>query len=177
MGQIVRLRPSGKRLFKSWDHLEPLSPRAKLEVILEKIGLDLPRGRDPIQMVDQSGLYYYRARYYDPVLKRFISEDPIGMEAGPNLYLYVQGNPVLLADPFGLDLTITFYPGGVGHLGVGINSANTVGLYPIEQNLTALATGTTVAGVVASDAVFQKSNAIANSSTITIRTETTAVSR
>ena len=31
---------------------------------------------------DQNGLYYYRARYYDPVLKRFISEDPIGLAGG-----------------------------------------------------------------------------------------------
>ena len=31
---------------------------------------------------DANGLYYYRARYYDPVLKRFISEDPIGLQGG-----------------------------------------------------------------------------------------------
>ena len=28
---------------------------------------------------DNIGLYYYRSRYYDPVLKRFISEDPMGV--------------------------------------------------------------------------------------------------
>jgi RHS repeat-associated protein len=31
---------------------------------------------------DGTALYYYRARYYDPGLKRFISEDPIGIEEG-----------------------------------------------------------------------------------------------
>jgi RHS repeat-associated protein len=31
---------------------------------------------------DNNGLYYYRARYYDPVLKRFLSEDPIGLAGG-----------------------------------------------------------------------------------------------
>ena len=31
---------------------------------------------------DNTGLNYYRARYYDPQLKRFISEDPIGLEGG-----------------------------------------------------------------------------------------------
>ena len=51
---------------------------------------------------DQTGLYYYRARYYDPVLKRFISEDPIGVAGGINLYAYVGGNPVSRADPSGL---------------------------------------------------------------------------
>ncbi len=34
----------------------------------------------------ESGLYYYRARYYDAKLGRFISKDPIGMADGPNLY-------------------------------------------------------------------------------------------
>ena len=36
---------------------------------------------------DGSGLYYYPARYYDPALGRFISEDPLGFDAGDiNLY-------------------------------------------------------------------------------------------
>jgi hypothetical protein len=47
----------GPKLFKSWNDLEVLSPRAKLEVILEKIGLDLPRGKNPIQMVDKLGRF------------------------------------------------------------------------------------------------------------------------
>ena len=51
---------------------------------------------------DQNGLYYYRARYYDPVLKRFISGDPIGLDGGVNVFGYVGGNPVSLSDPEGL---------------------------------------------------------------------------
>jgi RHS repeat-associated protein len=50
----------------------------------------------------EAGLYYYRARYYDPVLKRFISEDPIRLEGGLNVYAYVAGNPVSNIDPDGL---------------------------------------------------------------------------
>lgn len=50
----------------------------------------------------EAGLYYYRARYYDPVLKRFISEDPIGLSGGWNVYQYVYADPVRLADPDGL---------------------------------------------------------------------------
>jgi RHS repeat-associated protein len=47
-------------------------------------------------------LYYYRARYYDPVLKRFISEDPIGLASGTaNFYGYTDGNPASFTDPFG----------------------------------------------------------------------------
>ena len=52
---------------------------------------------------DHNGLYYYRARYYDPVLKRFLSEDPIGLAGGSlSFYSYVNGNPVSYADPLGL---------------------------------------------------------------------------
>jgi RHS repeat-associated protein len=38
---------------------------------------------------DGTGLYYYRARYFSPILQRFISEDPIGFEGGIDLYAYV----------------------------------------------------------------------------------------
>jgi RHS repeat-associated protein len=50
---------------------------------------------------DGTGLYYYRARYYDPILKRFVSEDPIGLAGGLNLYGYVGGSPTNLIDPTG----------------------------------------------------------------------------
>ena len=48
-----------------------------------------------------TGLYFYRARYYDPVLKRFISQDPIGLAGGENVFAYVEGNPVKYVDPSG----------------------------------------------------------------------------
>ena len=51
------------------------------------------------------GLYYYRARYYDPVVGRFIGKDPIGLRGGINLFAYVGNQPVDWIDPFGLELT------------------------------------------------------------------------
>jgi len=54
----------------------------------------------------ETGLYYYRARYYNPNMGRFLQEDPIGFSGGDlNLYAYVQNNPVNFRDPYGL-LTI-----------------------------------------------------------------------
>ena len=50
----------------------------------------------------ETGLYYYRARYYDPATGRFISEDPIKFSGGINFYSYVGNNPVLWKDPLGL---------------------------------------------------------------------------
>jgi len=50
----------------------------------------------------ETNLYYYRARYYDPNVGRFLSEDPLAFNAGLNFYNYVSANPTNLADPFGL---------------------------------------------------------------------------
>ena len=48
------------------------------------------------------GLYYYRARYYDPTVGRFLSEDPEGYAGGGNAYAYAGNLPTLLTDPLGL---------------------------------------------------------------------------
>ena len=48
------------------------------------------------------GLYYNRARYFDPSAGRFLSEDPLGNVGGINLYEYVYSNPINLIDPSGL---------------------------------------------------------------------------
>jgi RHS repeat-associated protein len=50
---------------------------------------------------DGTGLYYFRARYYDPALKRFLTEDPIGLQGGLNTYSYVRNNPLSYSDPTG----------------------------------------------------------------------------
>ncbi|MGH9832577.1 MAG: RHS repeat-associated core domain-containing protein, partial [Blastocatellia bacterium] len=50
----------------------------------------------------EAALYYYRARYYNSRIGRFISEDPIGFDGGVNFYAYVRNNPVNWVDPFGL---------------------------------------------------------------------------
>jgi RHS repeat-associated protein len=51
---------------------------------------------------DNTGLYYYRARYYSPELQRFVSEDPIGLEGEDiNFYAYVWNDPINYNDPTG----------------------------------------------------------------------------
>jgi RHS repeat-associated protein len=51
----------------------------------------------------ETGIYEYRMRYYDPNVGRFLSEDPIGFDGGPDFYVYVRNSPVGLFDPSGLD--------------------------------------------------------------------------
>jgi RHS repeat-associated protein len=51
----------------------------------------------------ETGLYYYRARYYDPAIGRFISQDPINFSGrDANLYRYVTNRPVNSIDRIGL---------------------------------------------------------------------------
>jgi RHS repeat-associated protein len=54
------------------------------------------------QFDSDTALYYYRARYYDPTIGRFISEDPIRFKGGINFYAYVRNSPIKLIDPSGL---------------------------------------------------------------------------
>ena len=73
-----------------------------------------------------TGLYYYRARYYDPETGRFVSPDPIGWAAGQtNGYAYVGGDPVGYRDPLGLNPAAGAAAGGAvgGPVGALIGGA------------------------------------------------------
>jgi len=58
----------------------------------------------------ETGLYYYRARYYSPVLGRFLQTDPVGYSADLDLYTYVGNDPTNcppsapMRQNFGIDL-------------------------------------------------------------------------
>ena len=55
----------------------------------------------------ETGLRYYRARYYDGEVGRFISEDSIGLRSGSkNFYNYVDNNPITYVDPLGRNKVI-----------------------------------------------------------------------
>jgi len=89
-----------------------------------------------------SGLQYSRARFYDPQIGRFISEDPIGFAGGDvNLYGYVGNNPVNFSDPFGLSPTFPCWPpsqcadqldGVINRLMKGIGVDPPIGFTPLN---------------------------------------------
>ncbi len=49
----------------------------------------------------ETGLYHFKARYYDPVTGRFLQPDPISYGAGLNVYRYVKNSPLIHRDPAG----------------------------------------------------------------------------
>ncbi len=60
-----------------------------------------------LRLDPETGLYYARTRYLDPVLGRYISRDPIGIWGDPSAngdaYSYVSDDPTNLADPYGTE--------------------------------------------------------------------------
>jgi RHS repeat-associated protein len=81
--------------------------------------------------LDVGNLYFYRARYYNPTLGRFISEDPIGFRGGINFYAYVGNNPISRRDPFGLD-----WLNNLADFSAGAGSVLTFGLTDLVNDAT-----------------------------------------
>ncbi|MDP3506512.1 MAG: RHS repeat-associated core domain-containing protein [Candidatus Melainabacteria bacterium] len=76
----------------------------------------------------ETGLYYYKARYFSPTLGRFLQTDPIGYAGGDlNLYAYVGNDPMNFRDPLGLsaqDNSNSHYrPGNLLHGSATMNNA------------------------------------------------------
>ncbi len=115
---IARYSPLGGRYYLT-DALNTVIAQTRSDRSVQNFYAYSPYGEtnalgpdegNPIQYTarenDGTGLYYYRARYYDPDLGRFIGEDPIHFDGGINLYRYVGGNPVSLIDPLGLEIVV-----------------------------------------------------------------------
>jgi len=79
----------------------------------------------------ETGIYQYRTRYFDPSIGRFVSEDPMGFDAGINFYGYVKNRPLNMADPLGLS-TLAYDPNG--WLYVYDSAVNLIGVCEAHNN-------------------------------------------
>jgi RHS repeat-associated protein len=68
----------------------------------------------------ETGLYYYRARYYNPQIGRFLQTDPTGYKDGMNWYAYCHNNATCDADPTGLETVYTFLDMASAHATAGL---------------------------------------------------------
>jgi RHS repeat-associated protein len=88
----------------------------------------------------ETGIYYYRARYYDQQVGRFWSEDPIQWGAGPNAYRYTRNQPNNLVDPTGLlEVYIWRYTGtkeNWGHAAIRLENGTYISWWPGPDNFS-----------------------------------------
>ena len=111
---------------------------------------------------DETGLYYYRARYYDPEVGRFLTEDPLGFGAGVNFYAYVNNNPLNFTDPSGHVLTPDLAL-DVGFIGWDVWDIVRAG--PTTTNVTVLGLdvlGAVIPGVTGLGAIYKASKKAGN---------------
>jgi RHS repeat-associated protein len=95
LGSITNLTNSASQPIQSYSY------DAYGNILSQQGTLPNPYTYTSRELDSEAGLYYYRNRYYDPRLGRFITQDPLGMVNGPNLYTYVNNNPVNFVDPWG----------------------------------------------------------------------------
>jgi len=69
---------------------------------------------------DGTGLYFYRARYYDPNSGRFVSEDPIGLLGGADFYTYAVNDPIDYRDPSGKLVPVPLATAAIGAVAGGL---------------------------------------------------------
>src|SRR2546425_11652048 len=117
-----------------WDQQEPFGVNVPDENPSGLCVFEFPL-RFPGQYADrETGWAQNGFRDYVSDTGCYGQSDPNGLKDGLNTYAYVKGNPLSFVDANGLDLTVTYYPGSiVDHIGIGVNSGDTYGLYPRDR--------------------------------------------
>ncbi|OJA03654.1 RHS repeat-associated core domain-containing protein, partial [Bathymodiolus thermophilus thioautotrophic gill symbiont] len=111
LGSVVGLINNNRQLVESYHYntFGKLTIKDHDQNIIPKSNYNNPYAYTGRRFDNESGLYYYRNRYYQPSLARFISQDPKGYIDGYNLYAYAKNNPLKYTDPFGTTAQQTNY--------------------------------------------------------------------
>ncbi|MBI4604274.1 MAG: RHS repeat protein [Planctomycetes bacterium] len=96
--QVQGFPASGEGDVTAWNRYEAFGSRFGFAIGQQTQRLANTKERDPT-----TGLYNHGFRYYDPVIGRYVSRDPLGYASDVGLYSYVHNNPVVSIDPVGLD--------------------------------------------------------------------------
>lgn len=94
IGSVVTLSDSGGEIAEQYSY-GPFGQSHQLSLLGNPLRYTARR------LDDETGHYYYRARYYQPQWGKFLQADPLGYSDGMNRYAYVGHNPTNLVDPFG----------------------------------------------------------------------------
>jgi len=86
---------------------------------------------------DANGLLYMNARYYNVETRRFVSADPLGFAESANFYWFANGDPISLADPFGLGAQDSGGGSLLGRMATGVGRA-VAGSIDAVWNVTAV---------------------------------------
>ena len=116
MSQFSKAVPRVKKISRSTSYI----PYGEVFVEESAAGWQSPYYFNAKELDEETGLYYYGARYLDPTEARWMSVDPMFEKyVGMSPYNYCAGNPVKLVDPDGREFqipdgsgnTITYIPG------------------------------------------------------------------
>ena len=95
LGSTARLTDSGGKALADYQYDEFGAP------IHSSSGIVNPFTYTGREWDSVANSYFYRARFFDPHIGRFLSKDPLGLSQGPVQYAYVANNPVNYVDPTG----------------------------------------------------------------------------
>lgn len=111
---IIQMDSVGTLTYLHHDHLGSVIAQANAAGVVTNKYLYSPFGQSASltgttigytgQRYDsETGLYHYKARYYNPTINRFLQPDPSGYDAGMNMYAYVDNDPMIHTDSDGLE--------------------------------------------------------------------------
>lgn len=101
LGNMIALTDSAKNVYRAYQY-DPWGNHLAFQCCGDTTS-HRPRWKGALWMGSEVGLYYMRARWYEPRTGRFLSEDPLGLGGGINQYVFGGDDPINRGDPTGRD--------------------------------------------------------------------------